>query len=571
VEVFDKTGRPIRTAKNYYRLNPNNFQPKIIKGFNGGSFAWTSASHTDFWYGNVSEPQNRYRYGRYEIISEHIVLEKSQELTYDQVDINKVIGRTTLYAYDPTHLLPVETTTFLDSNPGQKLISKTKYVVHTDYDYSASTSGCEQTYTNCANNCANEPDPQVRNDCYQGCEQNRDQCIADAQLVGSSETQAILELRNKHQISTPVEIQKILEDNGSTRLMSSAVYKYNKEGSPTVFVKPKEILGLNRPLAVSEYKTSKIDPNGNFEMDGRLRTLHTFNNYDPSNGNILRQTLANGVVSDYVWTHNNSLLFSNTINPGAQQHSSTYTHKPSVGITAATDPNGVATKFEYDPLNRLKYTKDYQDNITSRHRYHYAFQDESFTASLTFSGNHIPISTITTTVSYKPTEFGQTTYQWNMGDGTTLTTTTNSVDHSYTTMGSYLVTVTISNPDYGSASASKTIVIGAQMMNEFCIDGPISGNRCSIQGPEYGGCTGSYTPSNPTVFKITSSTGGCGGYTYKWEYYDSALDAYVLFGSDLQATFPHQTGSYSITCTVKDACNNIAYLSAEINLSYECN
>ena len=56
----------------------------------------------------------------------------------------------------------------------------------------------------------------------------------------------------------------------------------------------------------------------------------------------------------------------------AEAMMTTYTYKPSVGITSETDPSGRIIFYEYDGFGRLKTVKDEDGNILKEHKYNYA-------------------------------------------------------------------------------------------------------------------------------------------------------------------------------------------------------
>jgi YD repeat-containing protein len=53
----------------------------------------------------------------------------------------------------------------------------------------------------------------------------------------------------------------------------------------------------------------------------------------------------------------------------------TYTYKPSIGLSTVTDPKGDTMNFIYDDFNRLKEVRDKNNNILSENEYRYKTQN----------------------------------------------------------------------------------------------------------------------------------------------------------------------------------------------------
>ena len=49
----------------------------------------------------------------------------------------------------------------------------------------------------------------------------------------------------------------------------------------------------------------------------------------------------------------------------------TYTYKPLVGMTSATLPNGLTTRYEYDAFGRLSKVIDHNGMVVSANEYNY--------------------------------------------------------------------------------------------------------------------------------------------------------------------------------------------------------
>lgn len=74
-----------------------------------------------------------------------------------------------------------------------------------------------------------------------------------------------------------------------------------------------------------------------------------------------------GAINEHYLTRINSLRESNP-----EWMITTYEHKPLVGVTKITQPNGVSTHYEYDDFNCLKAIKDQDGNLIESFEYNYA-------------------------------------------------------------------------------------------------------------------------------------------------------------------------------------------------------
>ncbi|GHV36539.1 hypothetical protein FACS1894178_7870 [Bacteroidia bacterium] len=99
--------------------------------------------------------------------------------------------------------------------------------------------------------------------------------------------------------------------------------------------------------------------------DLQWENIITYNLYD-SKGNILKATGIDGVSTFY--TYDSIGQYPLSVTKAGQ--TTTFTHKPLVGMSSQTDPRGVTTYFEYDIFGRLQRTK-LMDDILKEFDYHY--------------------------------------------------------------------------------------------------------------------------------------------------------------------------------------------------------
>lgn len=96
-----------------------------------------------------------------------------------------------------------------------------------------------------------------------------------------------------------------------------------------------------------------------------------------------------------------------------------------------------------------------------------------------------------------------TSYTWNFGDGTTLTTSANPVTHTYTVPGTYTVSATaLSSGGCGYASNNSTTIVVGTVPN------------VNFTAPD------STCPSETVQFTNTSNGNNPAGYSYTWKFGD---------------------------------------------------
>ena len=137
---------------------------------------------------------------------------------------------------------------------------------------------------------------------------------------------------------------------------------------------------------------------------GNLERKFIFKQYD-AKSNVLEYNNENGIPISIIWGYNNTLPIAKienatyaqvqqyvanlqTLSNGTDELAlinalnnlrtalpnamvSTYTHKPLIGLSTATDPKGDKQTYHYDSFNRLQFVKDKEGNILSENEYHY--------------------------------------------------------------------------------------------------------------------------------------------------------------------------------------------------------
>ena len=177
----------------------------------------------------------------------------------------------------------------------------------------------------------------------------------------------------------------------------------------------------------------------------------------------------------------------------------------------------------------------------------------------------IPAPTVTLTVSPNPPLVGQratftanadpatghsiTRYSWEFGDGTTQTTSTPTVTKTYSSRGTYVVTVTATDDtgQTGTATLQFTIT-GAGVTASFTISptGPVTGQTVQFNG---------------------SASTGAGGSTisaWAWDFGDGTTSS----GSSATASHAFATaGSYTVRLTVTDSAGRTGSTTVTVSVT----
>ena len=141
-----------------------------------------------------------------------------------------------------------------------------------------------------------------------------------------------------------------------------------------------------------------------------------------------------------------------------------YTYLPLRGTISESDYSNVPTRYSYDEFGRLQFVSDYKGNLVR----HYAYNTIGFNGT---PGNPPPatnlyavfIITGDKTTGQKLTFEALNSapgleYTWDFGDGTIKTTTTPTIDYTYTAAGGYAVQLTVSKGGDSNFSINNIIV-----------------------------------------------------------------------------------------------------------------
>ncbi len=145
------------------------------------------------------------------------------------------------------------------------------------------------------------------------------------------------------------------------------------------------------------------------------------------------------------------------------------------------------------------------------------------------------------------TDFTDWAFAWNFGGSETVTTTTPSVDHAFTTAGTYTVTLTLTDPD-GRTNAQTCVVTVQETALEVSVEWPVGVQPNQV------------TDFSATVTKWT----GEGTLSYRW-YLDDAATPFI---EGLEGSFIFSgVGEHTIRFVATDGGENTVSRSQTIQVA----
>ncbi len=489
---------------------------------NGSSYFKANGSVTDYRF---------YAAGHYSVISAPIQLDRQEKTIYDQSDPgleSKKVTYITEYDYNTDHLQLSDVTEY-------NSIEVDKYVTSYRYAYDL-TDGLSLPIN---------PTPNA----------------------------TAIWLLKFNNVFTPLEISRKIVDGTQEKIIQAElnIFKKGFNSAPDLY-KPYQIYslkidGANLPLS---HDLVWLANNGfSVGKDSNFELVHTFNDYD-TDGNVLEQTSKDGSINSFNWGYNNSLITSTTLNSGISgSQTIDYNHKPLVGLTAMTDPNGINTSYEYDSKNRLKLIKDQGNNILDRFTYHQFNEVKSLNGSMAIEGTPLIGVSIQFNALNTSTNEGKSKYIWDFGDGTIQSTFSTSITHVYSSEDLYSVKLVIENPDYNEVKELSSIFKVWENMATLNVCTGISqidlctGDQTTVTCSGSGSGSGP-TPTNPgggsgTISAIAFLNPGasCNNYNYSWRWRKVGGSWSYVTGSSatMSITQPSVKGTYQFECTLTDDCS----------------
>jgi len=202
---------------------------------------------------------------------------------------------------------------------------------------------------------------------------------------------------------------------------------------------------------------------------------------------------------------------------------------------ATTDSHGNTTFYSYDALRRPTLVLDQNMNILKRTAYNYNVTYE-LNASFYFPIKmYASSSTQFRTGPADGCEPVGIIRDWNFGDGTVLQNGGANPSHNYASSGTYMVTLTVHNAQYGTVTSQQQIIVEPPLEPALKFElqacGIVVYEVCSKRAVFYGNSNGGPCPTYPVgtnVFTAHIQQACSSNVGFAWKMaYDNAPDTWI--------------------------------------------
>ncbi|HLP06056.1 MAG TPA: RHS repeat domain-containing protein [Paludibacter sp.] len=535
VQVFNSANKLTKETKFTYNDDLDrykNYVKTINRYVQPGGTCFNSIHINDF-----------FRFSANKIYTFYPYLKEKEETIYD-VDGNNPVSLTTDYVYNSYNLLKTEETT--SSSPNVSTIKTVK-------KYS---------------------------------------CDLSSPIYAS--------MNGRFMLSYPVEItaysgDKIIHSNLTT-------YKSVIDNSNKTLYLPEKTYLLETTASLSSFTPfDGISMDNHYSKSPEIEFL----NYG-SFGNINEIKERSGINSTYLWSYNNqypiaeiknatysdvksALGYTDTQMQGLSSNSSpdvsgirnkldsyfanktalvtTYNYKPLVGMTSKTTPNGIMTRYVYDPFGRLMLARDNNGELTGRFQYSYRSSPYNETGnaysplSATFaSAATFYVQNVAGSIAVNPAGgSGDFIYSWYLKgvDGSVLARNENTTSSSFSFVCQQVGAVTLEC----KVTDNVTGQFATTSQTATCYSLPTA---TMSTGSVY------WLAGKNTGTATVSATGGSGNFTYNWYLKNSAgsILSKSLNTTSSQFDFSFSaSGSFTLECTATD---NVTGRSVTVTKNVTC-
>jgi len=197
------------------------------------------------------------------------------------------------------------------------------------------------------------------------------------------DTNYATDLINEHRFSQLLSSNaERVHDNTATTL-SNSIMEFGSHSS--LLISMPTLYNASQKGSSDElyYRYGKYDPRGNvleLTREDGITVSFIYNNHDlmlarVENASYAEIEALSGFGANFDIADTLTPTQINNLRTLGKAYVTTYTYKPSVGITSMTDPRGYTMYYEYDNENRLEYVKDADGRVYSENEYHYRNQN----------------------------------------------------------------------------------------------------------------------------------------------------------------------------------------------------